>query len=93
MRLRDTLGFSTPEYAKRFAKALRHAVNLCGGKPSSFLRQRQGYGVSGVGRRIWAGACRNTLPAFLPKYRRIGPCHAEYRLPPSALSLQDSRSL
>jgi hypothetical protein len=30
------LGFSTPEYAKRFAKALRHAVNLCGGKPSAF---------------------------------------------------------
>jgi hypothetical protein len=30
------LGFSTPEYAKRFAKAFRHAVELCGGKPSAF---------------------------------------------------------
>lgn len=31
-----TLGFSTPEYAKKFAKALRHAVELCGGKASAF---------------------------------------------------------
>jgi hypothetical protein len=30
------LGFSTPEYAARFAKALKHAVILCGGKPSYF---------------------------------------------------------
>src|ERR1039457_3709269 len=30
-----TLWFSTPEYAERFAKALKHAVTLCGGKPSS----------------------------------------------------------
>ena len=30
------LGFSTPEYAKRFAKAFRNAVELCGGKPSAF---------------------------------------------------------
>jgi len=30
------LGFSTPEYAKRFAKAFKHAVTLCGGKPSAF---------------------------------------------------------
>ena len=31
-------GFSlaTPEYAESFAKALRHAVELCGGKPSTF---------------------------------------------------------
>ena len=29
-------GFKTPEYAARFAKALRHAVVLSGGKPSSF---------------------------------------------------------
>jgi len=32
----DTLGFTTPEYAKRFAKALRHAVTLCGGNKSTF---------------------------------------------------------
>ena len=32
----STLWFSTPGYAKRFAKALRHAVILCGGKPSTF---------------------------------------------------------
>jgi hypothetical protein len=32
----DTLGFTTPEYAKRFAKALRHAVTLCGGDKSTF---------------------------------------------------------
>lgn len=31
-----TLGFSTPEYAARFTKALRHAVELCGGKASAF---------------------------------------------------------
>lgn len=31
-----TYGFSTPAYASRFAKALRHAVVLSGGKPSSF---------------------------------------------------------
>lgn len=31
-----TLGFTTPEYATRFAKALRHAVKLCGGKVSAF---------------------------------------------------------
>lgn len=31
-----TYGFSTPEYAARFAKALRHAVTLSGGKPSAF---------------------------------------------------------
>jgi hypothetical protein len=30
------LGFSTPEYAKRFANAFKHAVTLCGGKPSAF---------------------------------------------------------
>jgi len=30
------LGFSTPEYAQRFAKAFKHAVTLCGGKPSTF---------------------------------------------------------
>jgi hypothetical protein len=32
----STLGFSTPEYAKRFAKAFKHAVELCGGKQSAF---------------------------------------------------------
>jgi hypothetical protein len=32
----DTLGFSTPRYAERFASALRHAVILCGGKASTF---------------------------------------------------------
>lgn len=31
-----TLGFSTTEYAARFGKALRHAVELCGGKASAF---------------------------------------------------------
>ncbi len=31
-----TYGFTTPEYASRFAKALRHAVVLSSGKPSSF---------------------------------------------------------
>jgi len=30
------LGFSTPDYAKRFARAFKHAVTLCGGKPSAF---------------------------------------------------------
>jgi len=30
------IGFSTPQYAQRFVKALSHAVELCGGKPSSF---------------------------------------------------------
>jgi hypothetical protein len=30
------LGFSTPEYAQRFAKAFKHAVTLCRGKPSTF---------------------------------------------------------
>jgi len=30
------VGFTTPEYAKRFEKAFRHAVELCGGKPSAF---------------------------------------------------------
>ena len=31
-----TFWFSTPEYAKRFARAFQHAVTLCGGKASSF---------------------------------------------------------
>ena len=31
-----TYGFSSPEYAARFTKALRHAVTLSGGKPSAF---------------------------------------------------------
>ena len=31
-----TLGFNSPEYAKRFAKAFQHAVELCGGKRSAF---------------------------------------------------------
>jgi hypothetical protein len=31
-----SIGFSTAEYAHRFAEALRHAVKLCGGKPSTF---------------------------------------------------------
>ena len=31
-----TLGFTTPDYAERFGKALRHAVELCGGTPSAF---------------------------------------------------------
>jgi hypothetical protein len=30
------LGFSTPDYAQRFAKAFKHAVELCGGQPSKF---------------------------------------------------------
>jgi hypothetical protein len=30
------LRFKTQEYTARFAKALRHAVELCGGKPSAF---------------------------------------------------------
>lgn len=30
------LGFSTPLYAKRFAKALGHAIQLCGGHTSAF---------------------------------------------------------
>jgi hypothetical protein len=30
------LGFSTRAYARRFAKAFRHAVTLCGGKSSTF---------------------------------------------------------
>jgi hypothetical protein len=30
------LGFNTPAYAARFVKALKHAVILCGGKPSTF---------------------------------------------------------
>jgi hypothetical protein len=30
------IGFSTPAYAKRFEKAFKHAVILCGGKPSAF---------------------------------------------------------
>ena len=30
------LGFSTSEYATRFAKAFKHAVELCGGKQSAF---------------------------------------------------------
>jgi len=32
----STFWFSTSEYAERFAKAFRHAVELCGGKPSAF---------------------------------------------------------
>jgi hypothetical protein len=32
----STLGFTSPAYAKRFAKALQHAVELCGGKASAF---------------------------------------------------------
>jgi len=32
----STLGFASPDYAKRFVKALRHAVELCGGKASTF---------------------------------------------------------
>jgi hypothetical protein len=31
-----TLGFSTAEYTARFEKALRHSVELCGGKASAF---------------------------------------------------------
>lgn len=32
----DTPVFHTPAYTKRFIKAFRHAVELCGGKPSTF---------------------------------------------------------
>ena len=32
----STLSFSTPEYATRFAKAFKNAVELCGGKQSAF---------------------------------------------------------
>jgi hypothetical protein len=32
----EQLRFSTPQYTARFAKALKHAVQLCGGKPSTF---------------------------------------------------------
>jgi hypothetical protein len=32
----EQLRFSTKEYAVRFSKALKHAVILCGGKPSTF---------------------------------------------------------
>jgi len=32
----DMLGFRTPQYAQRFARALRRAIELCGGKPSAF---------------------------------------------------------
>jgi len=32
----EQLRFATAEYAERFAKALKHAVGLCGGKPSAF---------------------------------------------------------
>jgi hypothetical protein len=32
----STFWFSTPEYAKRFAKAFQNAVTLCGGKASAF---------------------------------------------------------
>jgi hypothetical protein len=32
----STLGFSTPEYATRFAKAFKHAVELCGGKQPAY---------------------------------------------------------
>jgi hypothetical protein len=32
----STLGFASPDYAERFAKAFRHAVELCGGKASTF---------------------------------------------------------
>jgi hypothetical protein len=31
-----TLGFTSPEYTKRFAKAFQHAVELCDGKASPF---------------------------------------------------------
>jgi hypothetical protein len=34
------LGFSTREYAERFAKAFKHAVELCGGKRSAFSPTR-----------------------------------------------------
>lgn len=32
----SSLGFSTPEYAKRFVQAFKHAIELCGGKQSAF---------------------------------------------------------
>ncbi|MFZ0590114.1 MAG: hypothetical protein WAM39_06510 [Bryobacteraceae bacterium] len=32
----DFFGMDDANYAKRFAKALKHAVELCGGKPSRF---------------------------------------------------------
>jgi hypothetical protein len=32
----EQLRFSTTQYTLRFAKALKHAVQLCGGKPSTF---------------------------------------------------------
>jgi hypothetical protein len=32
----EQLRFSSTEYTERFAKALRHAIKLCGGKPSAF---------------------------------------------------------
>jgi hypothetical protein len=32
----DTLVFHSPDYTQRFIKAFRHAVELCGGKPSTF---------------------------------------------------------
>jgi hypothetical protein len=32
----EQLRFSSKEYTERFAKALRHAIKLCGGKPSTF---------------------------------------------------------
>ena len=32
----STLGFTTPAYAARFAKAFQHAAELCGAKPSAF---------------------------------------------------------
>jgi hypothetical protein len=33
---KEWIGFIGPEYAERFAKALKHAVELCDGKPSTF---------------------------------------------------------
>src|SRR5579864_7675534 len=33
---REFISFIGPEYAERFAKAFKNAVNLCGGKASSF---------------------------------------------------------
>jgi hypothetical protein len=32
----EGVSFNTSEDAERFAKALRHAIELCGGKPSPF---------------------------------------------------------
>jgi hypothetical protein len=32
----EQLRFSSTDYTERFAKALRHAIKLCGGKPSAF---------------------------------------------------------